>query len=94
VARTSVFGGTAIASRAEPAYHAIDVRTPHAPSVQWQAYSAPTYAASAVANGVVFTGALDDLPRAYDAETGACSGLRRWIHAFRLALAASRSPQG
>jgi polyvinyl alcohol dehydrogenase (cytochrome) len=64
------FGGTAIPSRAEPAYHAIDLRVPEQAQLGWEAYSAPTYGASAVADGVVFTGALDSLLRAYDAETG------------------------
>jgi polyvinyl alcohol dehydrogenase (cytochrome) len=68
--RGRVFGGTAIASRVEPAYHAVDVRIPGKPVIRWEAYSAPTYGASAVAGGVVFTGALDSLLRAYDAETG------------------------
>ncbi|MEX2458592.1 MAG: PQQ-binding-like beta-propeller repeat protein, partial [Actinomycetota bacterium] len=49
----NVFGGTAIGS--PPWYHAFDGATGE---VLWQGVAGPSYAASAVTNGVVFAGAL------------------------------------
>lgn len=60
-----VFGGTAIGG--PPYYHALDGATGE---ILWQGAQGPTYAASAVTNGVVLHGALDNVLRAYDAETG------------------------
>ncbi len=64
--RGRVFGGTAIGGL--PFYHALEGTDG---SVVWQDLTAvPTYAASAVVNGVVFHGALDSLLRARDTTTG------------------------
>lgn len=60
-----VFGGTAIGG--PPYYHALDGATGE---ILWQGAQGPTYAASAVTNGVVLHGALDDVLRAYHAGTG------------------------
>jgi polyvinyl alcohol dehydrogenase (cytochrome) len=60
-----VFGGTAIGG--PPYFHAIDARTG---TVVWRGVQAPTYAGSAVVNGVVFHGALDGVLRALDADSG------------------------
>jgi outer membrane protein assembly factor BamB len=62
----NVFGGTAI-SAPLPAFHSFDGTKG---SVRWQGGGAPTYAATAVANGVVFSGALDFTFKAMDAATG------------------------
>ncbi|HVV75721.1 MAG TPA: PQQ-binding-like beta-propeller repeat protein [Mycobacteriales bacterium] len=37
----------------------------------WSAVQAPTYSPTTAANGVVYSGAVDDVLRAYDAQTGA-----------------------
>lgn len=63
--RGAIFGGTAIGS--PPNYHALDGATG---AVRWQGTAGPTYAASAVTNGVVFAGAIDATFRAFDAATG------------------------
>lgn len=60
-----VYGGTAIGGA--PYFHAMDGDDG---ALIWRGVQAPTYAASAVVNGVVFSGALDDGLRAYDADTG------------------------
>ena len=60
-----VFGGTAIGG--PPYFHALDGETGDA---VWHGAQAPSYAASAAVNGVVFSGALDDVLRAYEADTG------------------------
>lgn len=60
-----IYGGTAIGG--PPYYHALDGRDG---TVLWRGAAAPSYAASAVVNGVVFHGALDDALRAYEANTG------------------------
>jgi polyvinyl alcohol dehydrogenase (cytochrome) len=60
-----VYGGTAIGG--PPYYHAIDGETG---GVIWRGTAAPSYAASATVNGVVFHGALDNLLKAFDADTG------------------------
>lgn len=64
--RGDVFGGTAI-SFPPPTFHSFDGRTG---AVRWQGGGAPTYAATSVANGVVFTGSLDFTFKALDAATG------------------------
>lgn len=63
--RGRVYGGTAIGG--PPYYHALDGTDG---SIEWRGAQAPSYAASAAVNGVVFSGALDDVLRAYDAQTG------------------------
>jgi outer membrane protein assembly factor BamB len=65
VSRGNVFGGTAIGGPFY--YHSLDGETG---ARRWQGLAAFGYAASAAVNGVVFAGALDDLFKAYDAETG------------------------
>jgi polyvinyl alcohol dehydrogenase (cytochrome) len=65
--RGKVFGGTALAYGGQPYYHALDGATGE---VLWRGAAGPSYAASAVVNGVVFAAALDDLLKAYDAATG------------------------
>ena len=64
--RGRVFGATAI-SQSPLGYHAFDAATGE---VLWQHAGAPSYAPSAVTNGVVFAGALDGVLKAYDADTG------------------------
>ena len=61
-----VFGSTAIGG--PPFYHSLDGTTG---AVRWRGAQGPSYSASAAVNGVVFTGGLDSVLRAYDAETGA-----------------------
>ncbi len=61
-----VFGGTAIGG--PPYYHALDAGSG---AVEWRGAQAPSYATSAGVNDVVFSGALDDVFRAYHADTGA-----------------------
>ena len=61
----NVFGGTAIGG--PPYYHSLDGRDG---SIRWRGAQAPSYSASAVANGLVFQGALDGVLRAYDANNG------------------------
>lgn len=60
-----VFGGTATGTA--PYYHALNGTSGE---VLWQGGGAPTYAASAATNDVVFAGALDDVLKAYDADSG------------------------
>jgi polyvinyl alcohol dehydrogenase (cytochrome) len=60
-----VLGSTAIGE--PPYHHAIDARSG---SILWRGVQAPSYAGSAVVNGVVFNGALHSLLRAMDAGTG------------------------
>ncbi len=60
-----VFGATAIGG--PPFFHAIDARTG---AIPWRGVQAPSYAGSAVVNGVVFHAALDGVFRALDAESG------------------------
>ncbi len=60
-----VFGGTALGGA--PYYHAMNASTAE---VIWNGTAGPTYAASAVVNGVVFAGALDNELKAWDARTG------------------------
>jgi outer membrane protein assembly factor BamB len=61
-----VYGATGLGS--VPAYHALDGSTG---AVKWQALTTgPSYAGSAVVNGVVFAGALDATLKAFDADTG------------------------
>ncbi|HLG00933.1 MAG TPA: PQQ-binding-like beta-propeller repeat protein [Acidimicrobiia bacterium] len=64
--RGHVFGGTAIGG--SPYYHSLDGATG---SIRWRGAQAPSYAASAAVNGVVFAGSLDNVFRGYDTETGA-----------------------
>lgn len=66
VYRGNVFGGTAIGG--PPYYHALAGTDG---SRRWAGAQAPSYAASAAVNGVVFHGALDNVLRAYHADTGA-----------------------
>lgn len=61
-----VFGGTAIGG--PPYYHALDADSG---AIEWRGAQAPSYAASAAVNDVVFAGALDDVLRAYHAPMGA-----------------------
>lgn len=61
-----VFGATAIGG--PPYYHSLEGTDG---TVRWRGAQAPSYAASAAVNGVVFTGGLDSVLRGYDAETGA-----------------------
>lgn len=61
----NVFGGTAIGG--PPYYHSLHG---HTGEIRWQSAAAPSYAASATVNGVVFAGALDDLLKAFDARNG------------------------
>ncbi len=61
-----VFGGTALGT--PPYFHAIDGDDGE---VAWQGTAGPSYGAVAIVNGVVFTPALDDLLKAFDADTGA-----------------------
>ncbi|MBI2169429.1 MAG: PQQ-binding-like beta-propeller repeat protein [Actinobacteria bacterium] len=62
----NVYGGTAIGG--PPYYHSFDGATGE---VRWRGAQAPSYAASAAVRGVVFSGALDNLLKAYDTATGA-----------------------
>ena len=62
--RGGVFGGTAIGG--PPYYHALNADG----SSRWSGLAVPTYAASAVVNGVVFAGDLSATLKAFDAETG------------------------
>jgi polyvinyl alcohol dehydrogenase (cytochrome) len=64
-----VFGATAIGG--PPYFHALDGRDG---AVKWRGVQAPSYAGSAAANDLVFTGALDSVLRAYDTTTG----IPRW----------------
>ncbi|HUF84058.1 MAG TPA: PQQ-binding-like beta-propeller repeat protein, partial [Acidimicrobiia bacterium] len=64
--RGNVFGATALGGA--PYYHSLDGESG---AVRWRGAQAPSYAASAVVNGVVLNGALDSVLRAYDAATGA-----------------------
>lgn len=61
-----VFGGTALGGA--PYFHALDGATG---ASLWTGSQAPSYAATAVGGGVVMSGALDGIFRAYDAVTGA-----------------------
>lgn len=61
-----VFGGTALGGPAY--YHALDAGSG---AFEWRGAQAPSYAASAAVNDVVFAGALDNVLRAYHADTGA-----------------------
>jgi polyvinyl alcohol dehydrogenase (cytochrome) len=60
-----VFGATAIGT--PPTYHSFDGRTG---AVRWQAVAGPSYAASAVVNGVVLAASLDSTLKAFDARDG------------------------
>jgi len=64
--RGAVFGGTAIGF-GPPYFHALDGRNG---ASLWSGAPVPTYAASAHVNGVVLSGALDSMLRAYDARDG------------------------
>lgn len=64
--RGRVFGATAIGG--PPYYHAVDGTDG---SLAWRGLQGPSYAASAAVNDVVFTAGLDDVFRAYHADTGA-----------------------
>jgi polyvinyl alcohol dehydrogenase (cytochrome) len=61
-----VFGATAIGG--PPYYHALDATDG---ALKWQGAQAPSYAASAAVNDVVFSPALDGVVRAYHLQTGA-----------------------
>jgi len=61
----NVFGGTAIGG--PPYYHSLNGGSG---AIRWRGAQAPTYGASAVVNGVVFTAAVDNMLRAYDAANG------------------------
>jgi polyvinyl alcohol dehydrogenase (cytochrome) len=63
--RGGVFGGTAIGG--PPYYHALDGATG---AMRWSSLAGPTYAASAVVNGVVFAGDLTTTLKAFDAASG------------------------
>ena len=76
-----VFGGTAVGG--PPYFHAIEAETG---AVMWRGAQAPSYAASAAVNRVVFSPALDGVIRAYDAQTG------RVLWAAPLAGASSSGP--
>ena len=63
--RGGVFGGTAIGG--PPWYHALDGADG---SRRWSGLAIPSYAGSAVVNGVVFSGDLTGLFKAFDASNG------------------------
>jgi polyvinyl alcohol dehydrogenase (cytochrome) len=63
--RGDVFGGTALGG--PPWYHALDGATG---TSMWSGVAGPSYAASAVVNGVVFAGDLTGVFKAFDAATG------------------------
>jgi polyvinyl alcohol dehydrogenase (cytochrome) len=63
--RGGVYGGTAIGG--PPYYHALDGATG---ASRWSGLAIPTYAASAVVNGVVLAGDLSMLFKAFDASNG------------------------
>ena len=63
--RGDVFGATALGG--PPWYQSVDGATG---TRQWSGIAAPSYAASAVVNGVVFNGDLTGLFHAHDAENG------------------------
>jgi len=63
--RGNVFGGTALGG--PPWYHALDGSSG---ARLWSGIAGPSYAASAVVNGVVFAGDLTGVFKAFDAATG------------------------